>query len=372
MKSFQGIALVAFLLPSAAGASPNVDVYRELVRYRTNDVGVSGAFAQNTQHFVAQFLDDPGSPYSELNDFPEVANEVWWPDFAEGLPVPGPDKVASALTALQRQMGLTKARPGRDVVLDQSLIDRFHGQWKVAANAGKAGVDPDIFWHAWDMNNSLPSVAAGYAVALQILRNQIASNDPSDYGRMAIRPEVLSRYMDQRNPELISEYDQRYLASLLRYALAHPAAAIHAKNGDSLPAAYRVARVAAGYIDASYDFGYCESTDFHAMPAPDYSKPGAPTPLCLVEATDRAVQSWYRRQLRADAAGFRKDVGGESGFSHLLHIATTVLLLIDFAGFVEVIDAVVAGDLAAEGAISEADAEFAGERANRLTCRIRQ
>jgi hypothetical protein len=371
MKSLSGIALAACLLPTAVGASPGVDVYRELIRYQTNEAGASQAFAQNTRQFLTQFLQDPGSPYSELIDTPFVTNELWWPDFVDSLPLVAPDPYDAALKALQRQSGLTKARPGIDVDVDEASVSAFRGV-KVASNAAKAGVDPDIFWQAWDMNDAKTTVAAGYAVALQMLRDQIRTNRPADYGRMAIKPDVLSRYMAQRDPDLVSEYDQRYLADLLRYDLSRPGTPADRHGGTSLPAAYRVARTAAAYFDSRYDLGYCENNDFRAALPGDGSGPEGAQPLCFVEANDRAVQSWYRRQLRIDAQRVSNDVNHGSGFSHLLHWVSTVLVLIDFAAFVEVVDAVVADDLAAEGAISEADAEYAADRAHRLTCRIRQ
>lgn len=371
MKSLSGIALAACLLPTAVGASPGVDVYRELIRYQTNEAGASHPFAQDTQQFLTRFLQDPASPYSELIVLPFVTNELWWPDFVDSLPITEPDTYDAALKALQHQSGLTKARPGIDVAVDDASVNAFRGV-KVAANAAKAGVDPDIFWQAWDMNDAKTTVAAGYAVALQILRDQIRTNDVSGYERMAIKPDVLSRYMAQRDPDQVSEYDQRYLADLLRYDLIRPGIPSDRHGGTSLPAAYRVARTAAAYFDSRYDFGYCEKNDFRAAPPGDDPPSGIPQPLCLVEATDRAVQSWYRRQLRVDAERISNEVDHGGGFSHLLHWVSTVLVLIDFAAFVEVVDTLVADDLAAEGAISEADADYAADRAHRLTCRIRQ
>jgi hypothetical protein len=375
MKSHLRLALLAGLFPASALATDaySLDVYGELVRYRTQHHGAARTFNGSTSQFLAKLLNDPLSPYSSLEKAPAFTNEIWWPRFVYSLPTSTDNAFDETLDALQWQTGVTKARPGIELTVGDDAITAFRGR-EVAANALKAGVDADIFWKARDMNGSLLTEAAGHAVALQILRDQMRYNDPAHYDALAIKPDVLKRYLAQTNPDRISEYDQRYLADLLRHALAtRYAAPGSGTQRRQLPAVYRVARVAAAYSDAR---GYYNSNGYCAGTEP---RPGEPTgedslayhrPLCFIAATDRSVQAWFRRELRLEASGARLHEEGHHGFSHVLHWLGTVLVLIDFAAFIETADALIAEDLAAEGAIPEEDAAIASERATRLTCRI--
>jgi hypothetical protein len=376
MKSLLRLACLAAMLPAPAFAAEasTIDVYRELIRHRTATVGAANALDYDTRGFVSSFLEDPDSPYSNLRDDPPISNEVWWFDFVDSLSIDAGDANAAALEMLQWQGGLTKARPGIEVTVSDKATNAYRGR-EVAANAIKAGVDRDIFYKAWDMNAALTTVAAGHAVALQLLRDQIRNNAPDTYEARGIKPGVLTRYLRETYPERLDESDLNYLASLLRFALSQQSFTVDAEGHRQLPPAYRVARVAAAYSDGrayTNPTGYCHKNG---------PLPGAPTgadateyhrPLCFVAATDRAVHSWYRREIRVQAARVRMaHQTPDHVDARVSFWINTVLLLTDLAPFVEFGEAAVVEELAFEGGVAEEDAAFARERANQLTCRIR-
>ncbi|WP_369926296.1 hypothetical protein [Xanthomonas sp. NCPPB 2632] len=375
MKSLIGSALVAALYSTAAGAaSPpaTIDAYQVFLGAEIRHKGVDQALAADTATFAARFLENPSSPYSDLVESPRFTNAIWWPDYVHRVSADGNDDAVGALAALQLQSGFTKGRPGREVHVTPEA-QRAYRSREAAANAIKAGIDPDIFWQAFDMNGASITAAAGYALALQLLREQAAAHDPSDYGRRAIKPDVLSRYLRQTHPERLPESDLRYLSDLLRGAIQRRDAPLEGTLAQRLPAAYRLARAAAAYADSK---GYYSSRAYCAGDAPAPGQPTGPEalgfnrPLCFVAATDRGVQAWFRRQLRIEALKLRIHENTHHGFERFVHLLSTVLVLMDMVSFVEIADALVGDELAAEGTIDEDTAERLSDRANRLSCRI--
>lgn len=402
MKSLLRLACLAALLPlPALAANPmSVDVYRELIRHRTADVGVDKALDYNTREYVSRFLVNPDSPYSDLRTDPPITNEVWWYDFVDGLAINAPDKSGAALAMLQWQGGFTKARfrdlgthddpkaasEEVDVVVDD-LSARSYAKYGIrgkyntlrnpnaAANAIKARVDPDIYLKAWDLNGALTTVAAGHAVALQILREQVANNAPETHEARGIKGDVLVRYLKQDNPERLSQSDLAYLADILRFALSEHSIKVDDSGNMQLPAAYRVARVAAAYADAGGYFAserYCNGNKPGKSALSGPGTAGYHAPLCFVAATDRAVQSWFRRQMRQEEASVRRAHDSPDEAERRVHFwFNTVLTLVDVAAFIEFAEAGIVNELSAEGALSEEEAAIAEERAAQLTCRIR-
>ncbi|MDQ0011040.1 hypothetical protein J2T07_003246 [Luteibacter jiangsuensis] len=372
MKSHLRLAFLAGLVPIAAtaGDSRDIDIYRELVRFRSQHLGAERAFGHTTHAFLSQLADDPTSFYAEPSETPAITNEIWWTLFLDGLPSDPATLSRTALDALKWQSGLSKALPGVDVLIDDQAIAAYRGR-EVAANARKAGIDPDIFWQAADMNGSMKTIAAGYAVALQILRDQMKAYDPADYGRRAIKPDVLQRYMAQSHPGRITEHDKRYLQDILRYEIRRNGTVTDADSRHALPAAYRVARTAAAYADQA---GYANAQGFCTADRPLPWLPRHPAemeyhqPLCFIAATDRAVQAWYRRELRQEEAILHRR--GHTTSSPIMRLIAGVLAWVDVVSFIEVVEAVVAEDLVGIGALDEADAELAANRSTRLTCRI--
>ncbi|APG03345.1 hypothetical protein BJI69_05070 [Luteibacter rhizovicinus DSM 16549] len=376
MKFLLRLACLTALLPAPAfAADPTTfNVYRELVRHRTATMGVDKAFDHNTRKYVSRFLENPDSPYSALRNDPPITNEVWWYDFADSLPIDTADKSAAALEMLQWQSGFTKARIGVDVVVDRASVVAYRNGY-AAANAIKAGVDADILWKARDLNGALSTLAAGHAVALQLLRDQVRSNAPETHEARGIKADVLARYLKEENPGYLTESDQAYLADLLSFALTDNGFTIDSKGRRQLPAAYRVARVAAAYADAgSYlsPKGYCVGND----PRPGLSTQSDAitfeAPLCFVAATDRAVQSWFRHKMRQEEANVRRAHASPDESERLTHFwFTAVLALIDIAAFVEFAEADFVSELSAEGALAEEEAAVVEERATQLSCRVR-
>ncbi|NID16147.1 hypothetical protein [Luteibacter yeojuensis] len=369
MKSLFRLAVFASLFPlsSQAGDLPSLDAYKELVRFRVQDTKANEVFAGTTGEFLAQLLVVPSSPYSDLVEYPRMTNEVWWPTFIDSLPTRLPDAERSFLGLLQWQVGLSKARPGIEVAASDEAVAAYRGM-QSAASALKAEVDPDIFWKARDMNGSHYAQAAGEAVALQILRDQMRRNDPATYGSRAIWPDVLSRYLEQTDPEAISNRDRNYLGGLVRQAITSMPSFGDGASRSGLPVVYRVARVAAAYADAEgYVMvgGYCTGNE----PRSDlpHQWPRKAEPLCFVAANDRAVRAWYRQQLHLETISRPPEIE-HSGLSRLMHWIGAALLVADFAAFIEVADSLIADDMLSEGLIEEEDAALAGERAERLTC----
>jgi hypothetical protein len=369
MKSIVRLAVMALLvsLPEfAIATTPPVDVHRELVRYRAVKHGISRALAHNTHRFVSMFLEDPTSPYSDIDGRPSITNELWWHAFIDSLPIDAADKNRAALETLQWQLGLTKARPGIEVAVSESLAKLYRGK-EAAASALKAGVDADIFWKARDMNGTLSAVAAGYAVALQLLRDKVNSVQPARYAAMGIKPNVLARYLRQDRPDAISEYDTQYLDDLLRYAINDGHLTIDAKGDRQLPAHFRVARVAAAYADAA---GYFTGPTCAGNAPAGQSTMPAIGQLCLIAATDRAVHAWYRQEKHRQTETLRLHRSQHEARHGFFTLVTVVLALADLAAFLEPIEASFVDELASSGELAEADAEFASNRSNRLTCRI--
>jgi hypothetical protein len=377
MKSLLRLACLAALLPAPAFAAEptTIDVYRELIRHRTATVGVKEALDYNTRAFVANFLENPNSQYSNLRDDSPITNEIWWYDFVDSLAFEAADKDTVALEMLQWQSGFTKARIDVDIVVDEASASAYQGA-HAAANAIKAGVDADIFWKAADMNGAMSTVAAGHAVALQLLSDQIRNIAPDEYEARGIKPDVLTRYLHQDNPEKIDENDLNYLADLLRSAIAKRDFTIDAQGRRQLPAAYRVARVAAAYVNARAYFntkGYCRGNDLRPLEPVGQAATEYDRPLCFVAATDRAVQSWFRRQMRKEASDVRlAHQATDEASARLSFWLNTVLVLADLAPFVEFGEAAVVEGMVADGDVTEEEASFAEERASQLTCRIRK
>jgi hypothetical protein len=376
MKSPLRLACLAALLPAPAFAAEptTVDVYRELVRSRTAAVGVENALDYDTRRFRSIFLENPDSQYSNLRDDPPILNAIWWYDFVDNLAIDTSDKGGEALTMLQWQSGFTKARPGVDVAVDAEAAWAYRGR-EAAANAIKAGVDVDIFWKARDMNGAMSTAAAGYAVALQLLRDQVRSHAPESYEARGIKPGVLARYLRLDNPQNLDEGDQDYLADLLRHAVSKQGFTVDADGHRQLPAAYRVARVAAAYADAGgylNPYGYCRGNEPRPEEPGGWDDTAYGGPLCFIAATDRAVQAWFRRQMRHEASSVRSahQRGDRSAGDARLRLAN-VLLLVDLAGFVEIGTAALVEEMGAEGALAEDEVAIAEERVNQLTCRIR-
>lgn len=239
-----------------------------------------------------QLLANPGSPYSEAEPHPAFTNDVDWVDVLDALPASMGE--ADALNVLRIDLGATRARPGVDVIPSPGFRDPF-----VSASATKADVDADIFWHALDLMGYRHSArAAGYAVALQMLRRQVETTPVERRAAAGIDASVLSRVMAARHAGEVRPDDLAYLGLLLRFHVNQGISGETSRAGKRLiPTAYRMARVAAAYRDLE---GYLERPPCRPDGSPAtyrYAKDDA-TALCFVAANDRAVYRWYRDEVR--------------------------------------------------------------------------
>jgi hypothetical protein len=309
-------------------------------------------------------LDRPGYPYSDLEEQPDFTNATAWTSVLGSLPSGiGHD---DALDILRWDLGATRARPGVDVATRGDLSDPF-----IEASVVKAGVDADIFRHMIDLTGYEHSTrAAGFAVAMQILRRQIEQTPAERRDALGVRADVFDRMMAARFMDHLTSYDVNYLSLLLQYHL------VHRRYGDAdrmgareLPAAYRVARVAAAYRDLE---GYLLTYPCNRDATPregraGTGRPGDDRPLCFAGATDRAVYQWYLGEVDRQAHRI-PDAPHESGLAKVLAAAALFMPLLDAAAIVEFAGAAEAESLAAEAFAAEESVEATAERALPLSC----
>lgn len=349
------VALAAVVLAWMMSAPvPAADVLSRLEVARRGD-----STLPSPAELIRQMQADPESPYSALVDRPRFTNEVGWIDLVDSLPgMPGE---AAALSSLALDLGLTRARPTIDVPERTGFRDRF-----VAANATKAGVDPDIFWHMLDLGGFRHFArTAPIALALQELRRQINTVPESRHAMNGIDTSVLSRVMAARSLQQVTPYDLDYLSALTQHALIHRRSGEQAPDGAVLPPMpYRVARLAAAWRDAE---GYLSSPPCR----PDGTARAAGTDgiPCFVAATDRAVHAWYVTELRRQA-NLPAQHTKKSGVARLMAAVALLAPLLELAAMAEVVEATIADDLAFDGTLETTEAEAAEQRAANLTCRI--
>jgi hypothetical protein len=164
----------------------------------------------------------------------------------------------------------------------------------------------------------------------------------------------------------VTDEDSHYLGAVLRGALSSRALP-YASGGlpSGLPTVYRVARVAAAYEDASGYTGGPTCTDAN----PPDPEPGKP--FCFAAATDRAVRSWYRREVLWQQERHETSTQ-ESLFEKAVHWLAPIVFLLDGIAFLELAEESIASELLADESITQEDAALATERAEIITCRIRQ
>lgn len=358
-------ALTVTALDSVATTTTGVDVLSYLQAARISRQGAADALAHTNTTFVRQMLVEPASPYSDLIAEPAFTNDVEWPELLERISG-GPLTSNEALAVMQWDLGMTRARPGVDIETKPGYRHDF-----AAASAIKADVDPDIFWHVLDLTGYGHSAkGAGYAVGLQILRRQLAKTPDDRRIALNVDPDVFMRFMRARHFDEVTEYDLRYLSALVQQRLVHWRAGERTPAGRrELPIAYRIARTAAAYRDLEgYLAGYpCDAAARPVEGTAGTGMAGDDRPLCFVAATDRAVHRWYLDEYRRQG---RVVPHIESGLARLARFAGTILPLVDLMGALEVVEALIADDLVAAEVISPAEAEFAAERADVLSCRI--
>lgn len=287
--------LMALSTTAMSTAAPSVDVLSLLTEAREARLG-DGTFSMKSVPIADQLLSHSSSPYSEEESQPAFTNDVEWVDILDTLPASMSE--ADALETLRIDLGATRARPGVDVEPSPGFRDRF-----ASASATKADVDADIFWHALDLMGYHHSArAAGYAVALQILRRQVETTPVERRAASGIDESVLRRFMLARNASDLRPDDVTYLGVILRFHVSHGMSGEFSRAGKRLiPARYRIARVAAAYRDLE---GYIAPPPCRpdGSPASNQLSNDDTTSLCFVAAHDRAVYQWYQDEIRRQGA----------------------------------------------------------------------
>ncbi|MEX1829549.1 hypothetical protein [Luteibacter sp. CQ10] len=294
--------------------APPEDAYRAMAEARVpappsssddedaDDSSPYDDFLTGSKRVLGELLAQPESPYSPLLASPAWSREAWWQRAAERI-APGESSFAKPLAALQHQIGATKARPGYEVSVRPESQRRYKGR-QAAANAIKAGVDADIFERALRRHPRHLTQAAAEAVAIQIVRDRSATTGIAHHAALNIRADVVDRYLDS-NASRFSLEDGRYAGELLRHAVVTGHPTFNERGERQIPAAFRVARVAAAYADRrgyARPGGYCHGDAPAWKPLPSSARPLTYRPLCFVAATDRAVYEWYLRKARFEAA----------------------------------------------------------------------
>ncbi|QWT19156.1 hypothetical protein KPL74_15560 [Bacillus sp. NP157] len=320
---------------------------------RIAQLGIEQATDHDDAWFAQQLLVQPASPYSDVVRTPSLMNELWWREVVDASAADD-DQV---LDALRRELGMTRARPGVDVMPAGGFRDPF-----VAANATKAGLEPDVFWHVLDLfgYEHAPRFAS-HAVGLQILREQIGSTPPARRAAVGVFDDVASRVMRARHPDELSTHDLRYLDTIVQHRLLHPSA------NAGLPIAWRIARAAAAFRDAQ---GYVTSPPCRpdGTAHPQNAGGGAPGDAripCFVAAHDRAVHRWYVDDMRRTPL---RPEPRHDGLARLGLLVGALMPLLDMLAMAEIVEAAVADDMVSADALSSSDAEALSERASRLAC----
>ncbi|UPG90659.1 hypothetical protein L2Y96_02480 [Luteibacter aegosomaticola] len=350
---------VAWLAACATLASPCTWAGDIAVLHRVHASRLAGADLPSLAALSEGLLAGSGSAYSAIVSRPDFTNDIAWIDFLDSLP--GQPGEAEVIGELALELGLTRARPGKDVPDRPGYRDPL-----VAANATKAGVDPDIFWHMLDLGGFRHSArTAGYAVALQALRRQIAAVPTDRHVANGIDASVLARVMAARYWDDVTPYDMDYLGNLAQSLLIRSHVPTRGSDGTPLPpTAYRVARLAAAWRDTEGYFTNppCDRNGTPREPAREDAM------LCFVGANDRAVHAWYIDELRRQALLPTPDAH-KSGVTRLLTGVALLMPLLDIAALAEVVEAAIADDVAFDGMAQEAEA--AEQRAAAITCRLR-
>lgn len=377
------VILVACLCPVAAPASDHPltkDIHRELIRFlakpgHKHSVGFRHA-AIGTHGTLQALLVDPASPYSELIDQPRMTNTLWWHTFSIDVAAREPEASTAdidtdVLHTLQWQLGLTKSRPDIDVAISRNdTIFRLFGSLDIAAQLRKADIDADILLKARDLYPTSLTRAATEAVAVQIIRDQMQSIDESRYEAFGVKPSVVMHYLSTADAALIDESDARYLHEALSSALESRHMPIGKDGEQRLPAAWRVARVAAALRDMQGYAGTppCDHSEVRAGYADVHPDDIYEKPLCFVDATDRGVHAWYLAEARRERLGIPYYEKSRKGFSAFLMWVGALMPLLDAVAILEAVEAAVADELLEEGAISAEEAEEAAVRERNLVC----
>lgn len=389
MKAWIPAAFAAGLAMSASAsderpAAPRVDVAKALLTERIREEGPGEALGNSLAGWTKQLLEDPASPYTGLVAEPAFLNEFYWPEMVDRLPVTEgqPSNTDDALAALGWDLGLTGARPGVQVpfraiaLYDVEPLARMHRDPLIVAGLVKAAVDADIFEAALRVTTEQHSaVAASYAVAAQMIRDQSRRHAPTQWKAMGIRLDVVDRLTQALTPGDISDHDREYLGSLAGRAVKKRSVGMLTAYGlRELPATLRVARVAAAYNDGQGSFAAgqapCFADGTHRPGVAGMQSPGDTRRLCFADATDASVQRWYADEMWRQVHDMRESLHDDSWAPGLFRTVLEVMLVVDIANAAVFVEKLMADDLVTTRVISDDVRNEAAARGQNLTCRM--
>jgi hypothetical protein len=273
-------------------------------------------------------------------------------------------------------LGFTKARMGYDIHWLPDGLDHPGG-----ANAMKAGIEPDIYNRAFGLvGPGYPAIAGTYASAAQVLRAKLASTPRPRWKDLGLREDVIDHFVHAKDATTLSDFDLHYLIQFLDGEMATWDVGHRSAYGmRELPVVFRVGRAAAAYRErAGYSTNPC--LDAYRYDPANAGMGGLDRrPLCFRDAIDRAVRTWYVRQLNDELTVARSlaQTGGDMvarmavplRSSRQGWIGITRPAAVEVAAHKEVIEAKVANTLLTAGDLSYRDASEATRRAMRLTCK---
>lgn len=275
-----------------------------------------------------------------------------------------------------RDLGYTKNRSGPTI----EHLSRGMRSIPGVLSLVKSGLEPDLYARAMLLfGTEHPAIVANYAIAAQILREKLASTPRTLWSEHGLRYDVLDRFVHAQSGDSMYDFDMYYLIHLLDGAMMTWDVGLLSSYGTrELPVLLRVARSAAAYRErlpyhdepcgahGTYDHSYAGMTGLDKRP------------LCFDDATDRATHSWYVVQLRDEVSSIEHMP--RTGMTIAERMAAPLKAsrqgwigirqpgLIHDAMRLEVVEAKVANQLLAEGALPYRDAFEATRRALRLSC----
>ncbi|MGG2039033.1 hypothetical protein AB1K01_19825 [Pseudomonas paraeruginosa] len=316
------------------------------------------------------FLVEPESIYSDTVSNPPILNSIGWAsavgDFNRDQGTAfDPEET---LGIFLRETGLTKARPHSDIAVDrvpEGYVSFERDDPLILANVLKAGVDADLYYHAYELFGwRYGTIAAKFALAAQYLRDSMNAIPLAQHRANGIDAGVLTRFKAAQSYTQLSHGDQNYLMGILDYQLRSPDYR-DGQGGFHLPPQYRLARLAAAY---RYRNGFISSTPICTADG-RYSGTDGAEP-CLNDMTDKALFDWYKEKYRDQMKPRSPEEPQSSFLSKLLEVIVPIATLFDGLALFESFEAAEAGELGAEGAFSEEEAEGISAASLSKICRI--
>jgi hypothetical protein len=294
--------LSALAIPCMAHANARVgppagDILSAWVKARLNEIPEHDALVTDSR-VTSDMVTSPATIYAPVRSRPYVFRGTVWTSAFSSLATQGnPLTRAQATEALAWDLGMTNGYPG---VADAEHPSPDLGATWAGTQLAKAGVSEDVARKALALSGQgTYAVAAGYAVAVQILIDKLACFEPTQWPLLGLRQDVLERFLLAQTVADLRDYDLIYLARLLQGELSTWKGGQMTVGGRrQLPTALRVARVAAAYRDMQgYVAAPCTDTGAPRTGVASLYPGDAQRPLCLVAANDRAVLHWYLVQL---------------------------------------------------------------------------